>query len=154
MPAETTPARINWGVRAALIVLPLGLIAGLCAAAYVRPYDEAGRPLTMGSHTQLGLEPCGFKAATGKPCASCGMTTSFALLAHGDPVNSLRANWVGTLLCMFCVALIPWCAACLARGRLIGARSLERPLLVAGAAFAILALARWGVILALEGAGV
>ena len=54
------------------------------------------------------MPPCNFKTWTGKPCPSCGMTTSFALLIRGDVANSLRANWVGTLLAGFCMVLIPY----------------------------------------------
>ena len=30
------------------------------------------------------MPPCNFVLMTGKPCPSCGMTTSFALLVRGD----------------------------------------------------------------------
>ena len=66
------------------------------AAFRIHPYDADGNPRTSATHTQLGMPPCNFVTLTGKPCPSCGMTTSFALLVRGDVVSSLRANWVGT----------------------------------------------------------
>ena len=63
---------------------------------------------------------------TGVPCPSCGMTTSFALLLHGDIANSLRANAVGTLLAVFCLVLIPWSLACVVFKRFFLIVSLDR----------------------------
>src|SRR5260370_8203293 len=80
----------------------------------------------METHTQLGLPPCNFKVVTGLPCPSCGMTTSFALLVHGDFRNSLRANAVGTLLAIFCLAFIPWSLFSAVRGRSLFVVSLEK----------------------------
>jgi hypothetical protein len=47
----------------------------------------------------LGLHyECPFKALTGLPCATCGMTRAFVFLAHGDPRASLAASPFGALL--------------------------------------------------------
>ncbi|MCU0218495.1 DUF2752 domain-containing protein, partial [Mycobacterium tuberculosis] len=59
---------------------------------------------------------------TGKPCPACGMTTSFSLLMHADVPNSLRANWVGTLLCATILLIAPWAAVSAVRGRLLWVR--------------------------------
>jgi hypothetical protein len=103
----------------------------------------------METHTQIGLPPCTFKRMFGVPCPSCGMTTSFALLMHGDPANSLRANAVGTLLAMFLLALIPWSLVSAVRGRAVFIQSMERALTVVVGVFLVLMLARWLVVLAL-----
>jgi hypothetical protein len=76
------------------------------------------------------------------------MTTSFALLMHGDPVNSLRANAVGTLLAVFCLALIPWCLASAASRRILLIHSAERALTWVVLGFLSLMLLRWAVVLA------
>jgi hypothetical protein len=47
-----------------------------------------------GTHLQIGLRPCGFLERTGLPCATCGMTTSFAQFVRG---NVLAAAWVQPL---------------------------------------------------------
>jgi len=46
---------------------------------------------------ELGLE-CPFRAATGLPCASCGMTHAFAYLARGEVGPALAASPLGAAL--------------------------------------------------------
>ncbi len=41
---------------------------------------------------------CPFKALTGLPCATCGMTHAFVYLAHGAPRAALAASPFGALL--------------------------------------------------------
>lgn len=42
----------------------------------------------VGTHTQLGMAPCGFVSIFGLPCPSCGYTTSFSLFSHGRVLAS------------------------------------------------------------------
>jgi len=51
-----------------------------------------------GTHEQLGLPPCRFFQLTHIPCFSCGMTTSWAWMAHGHPVESFLAQPMGAVL--------------------------------------------------------
>ncbi|HVP68317.1 MAG TPA: DUF2752 domain-containing protein [Anaeromyxobacteraceae bacterium] len=46
---------------------------------------------------ELGLV-CPFRAATGLPCASCGMTHAFVHLARGEVVAALAASPLGAVL--------------------------------------------------------
>jgi uncharacterized protein DUF2752 len=140
------PILTRW-VRAALVLIALLLVGLFWLAITIDPYDADGQPLTMGTHRQLGLPVCGFVRMTGLPCPSCGMTTSFALLMHGDPVASLRANAVGTLFALFLLALVPWNLVSAARGRWLWVRSIEPWLLGAVIAFIGLAAIRWGIVL-------
>ena len=80
---------------------------------------------------------------TGKPCPSCGMTTSFSLLVHGDIGNSLKANWVGTLLAVFWMSLIPWGIASAIRGRLVKVRNGELFATFSVGVILTLMMARW-----------
>src|SRR5437667_12357904 len=101
------PARLSRHMRFLLALMALGIVVVCALAVWINPYDADGRPRSMATHTQLGLPPCSMVLLTGKPCPACGMTTAFALLAHGDVPNSLAANWVGTLLALVWIALIP-----------------------------------------------
>ncbi|MEM9021793.1 MAG: DUF2752 domain-containing protein [Planctomycetota bacterium] len=72
---------------------PCATVLGL--AAYLRP-DSAG----LGTHTQLGLPPCGFKLATGVPCATCGCTTSFSHAANGSLLDAYITQPFGATLAL------------------------------------------------------
>jgi hypothetical protein len=136
-------------VRGWLVGLALALVAVFVTAWELNPYGPDGSPRRMETHRQLGLPPCTFYALTGLPCPSCGMTTSFALLVRGDVANSFRANAVGTLLALVCLALIPWALVSAACKRPLFIRSLDRALAVAVLGFLGLMLLRWAIVLGL-----
>jgi hypothetical protein len=147
-PEYVLPVLTRW-VRGALLAVAAGLVLVFAIALWLNPYDQEGRPRRLETHTQMGLPPCTFKTVTGLPCPSCGMTTSFALLMHGDVWNSLKANAVGTLLAAFCLGLVPWCLAGVIRGRPYFVWSLERALTRLIVIFLILMLVRWVVVIGL-----
>jgi magnesium-transporting ATPase (P-type) len=137
------PVKQAWWVRIFLLVLALGFTTVIVIAAFLRPYTEDGTARTMSTHTQLGLEPCSMVVLTGKPCPACGMTTSFALLMHGDVGNSLKANWVGTLFCASIIVLTPWLVWSSIRGRLVGVRNPEMFSTILLSALLLLMTGRW-----------
>ena len=144
-------ARVRWAVRVSLIAMGLGLATVFGIAVWLNPYEADGRPRSMATHTQLGMPACNFVAWAGKPCPSCGMTTSFALLVRGDVRASLAANWVGTLLAVCWAVLMPWALASGLAGRPLlvprGRGEVITTGLVGG--FLVLMLGRWlGVLLA------
>jgi hypothetical protein len=130
-------------VRVFLAAMAVGFVAVLVTAACLRPYAADGAPNRMGTHQQLGLEPCNMVVLTGKPCPACGMTTSFALLVHGDVANSLRANWVGTLFCASLFVLAPWAAVSAWRGRLLWVRNGELFATILLSSLLLLMMGRW-----------
>ena len=85
----------------------LGVVV-FALAAILNPYDEAGLPRTHGTHRQLGLPACTLKALTGISCPSCGMTTTFSLLMHGDPAAAWRTNWAGCVVAALAMAGTIW----------------------------------------------
>ena len=121
--------------------------AAFGAAAWLDPYDASGRPLAQGTHRQLGLPPCMLHVVTGLPCPACGMTTSVALLAHGDVAAAWRTNWAGTLIGLLGAAATLWLAACAAglpAGRWPAEATVRRLVIAA----AILALVRYAAVVA------
>jgi hypothetical protein len=123
----------------ALVVFVAGLlIIGLSAS--LRP-DPRG----FGTHEQLGLPPCGFRACTGIPCPTCGVTTSFAHFARGEVAPAFRAQPIGA---------VGFLVVCIATG-LAGARLVlgkprpgliaNLPWRIAASAFVLLWAAHWGM---------
>ena len=51
-----------------------------------------------GTHTQLGLPPCGSVLVFGRPCPGCGMTTSVSALVHLDIAGAVRAHPLGPFM--------------------------------------------------------
>lgn len=70
--SEAATNRLLGAMAAVVCAVWLGV------AVWVVP-DSAGH----GSHTQLGMPPCGWVIAFDKPCPTCGMTTAFAHAARG-----------------------------------------------------------------------
>jgi hypothetical protein len=95
--AEVLPT----GVRLAAMGIALGCLLALVVAATLQP--NAGGSAT---HTQLGLQPCAFLQRTGIPCPSCGMTTSWAWLAHGNLAASLYVQPMGTVLAVIAAGCV------------------------------------------------
>jgi hypothetical protein len=55
-------------------------------------------PAGHGTHTQLGLPPCGFYTITGLPCPGCGLTTCFSHMVRGEVIDAAWANPFGVML--------------------------------------------------------
>jgi hypothetical protein len=77
--------------------LMIGCLAVLIVAAGLTPSSDG-----TATHTQLGLEPCGFLVRTGLPCPACGMTTSFAWFVRGNLPASLYVQPMGMVLAAIC----------------------------------------------------
>jgi len=105
VPLGTVGSRITWFVLAALPATVIGTARALTP-----------NPLGHGTHTQLGLPPCGFLMVTGFPCPGCGLTTSFANMADFHFIDAARANAFGVLLFLVSFATIPVALAGLVRG--------------------------------------
>ena len=83
----------DWVDRAASLAIALPTGAILAAARWVTP-----SPLGHSTHLQLGLGRCTFLSLTGYPCPMCGMTTTFAYMAHLDPLHAIVTQPFGVLL--------------------------------------------------------
>ena len=147
--APRRAAPTAWYVRAVLLSIGATLAVVFGVAFSLDPYNPDGSPRSMATHTKLGLPPCNFVELTGKPCPSCGMTTSFALLVRGDVRASLRANWVGTTLAAFWAVLLVWAVAGGLAGRplFIPKGRGELVVTVVVGVFLVLMIGRWIVVL-------
>lgn len=86
---------LGLGQRAVSLVIALGCAAVLILGAWMDP-----SPAGHGTHTQLGIPPCGWKFALGYPCATCGMTTAVSHAAHGDVWSSVKVQPFGFLVAL------------------------------------------------------
>lgn len=89
-----------------LVLHVAGLALSLCAlvaAALLSP-DPRGH----GTHEQMGLSPCRYLVATGRPCISCGLTTSYSWMARARVVDAWRANPAGIPLFLVTLATPLW----------------------------------------------
>ncbi|MFG0249302.1 MAG: DUF2752 domain-containing protein [Phycisphaeraceae bacterium JB051] len=94
-PQDTAAPQSRLKARVISLLVFVACLPLLGIAAWLDP-DPAG----MGTHVQLGLRPCTFEEATNLPCATCGMTTSFAHAAHGQLIQSFLVQPAGMLLCL------------------------------------------------------
>lgn len=107
--APETPGSVStWKVRLASAAVAIASTAILAVALRLSPSTTG-----LGTHTAIGLPPCGFLESTGLPCPTCGMTTAFSLMAHGRPIAAFRAQPAGALLFVITLAsmLAGWRAA-------------------------------------------
>ncbi len=108
-----------------LVLVAAGLAALLGVARWLEP-DPRG----YGTHTQLGLGPCAFATITGRPCPTCGMTTSFAWFSRGCLARSWQANPGGCLIALLSIPVGFWLLLCCWFKRPVGFQSIDRPLMV------------------------
>ena len=92
----------NWVSLVTWAILFAGPLAVLITAAMLTP-SSAGH----GTHTQLGLPPCGFLVYTGYPCPGCGLTTSFSNMIRFQVGGAFHANPFGILLFLCTAAMVP-----------------------------------------------
>lgn len=83
-------APVSGWARWSHALLLLGVLVMVSVGLYLTP-DPAGH----GTHQQLGLPPCTIYYLTGRPCPSCGLTTSVSAILHGQFGLAWRANPMG-----------------------------------------------------------
>jgi hypothetical protein len=135
--AGERPPRPGAIARVGLIALATLLIGLLATAGRLRP-DPRG----FGTHEQLGLSPCAILRLTGRPCPTCGMTTSFAWFVRGRLARSWRASPAGLLAAATSVVLVPWLLA-LAAGLRIGRRPVGSTLMALAVVAAAVTVLTW-----------
>ncbi len=97
-----------WFGHALILVMAVGVVG--VAALLTPSYDAVS--LYGGDVPVL----CGWRRLTGWPCLGCGLTRSFAFMAHGRLADAFRMHPLGPLLFMGVAAQIPWRSFILWRG--------------------------------------
>ncbi len=138
-PPDLTSERLGKTTRFLLVGFALGLMIVLYIAWRLVP-DPKG----YGTDTQLQF-------TMGRPCPTCGMTTSFAWFVRANLIQSWRANPAGSLIAGFSVVLIPWLLFVAVGGRPRPFRTLEQPLVGLSVAVVALTLISWTVRMILGG---
>ncbi len=131
-------ARLSIARRTMLATASLVLIALLATAATLTPSSRG-----FGTHAQLGLGECFVVRQWGVRCPSCGMTTSWARLLHGDLAGAAAANAGGLVMCLLGIAAVPWLLATAAVGRWCYLRPDAGLVFPLFAAVALLVLLDW-----------
>lgn len=107
---ERIPTSVVDRGMGALLFFPGATVLAL--AAWLTP-----SPAGFGTHTQLGLGSCVMLSLTGLPCPMCGMTTTFAHMAHGHLWSALVNQPFGVALFVLTVLGTILGGADLASGR-------------------------------------
>ncbi len=112
-PSDSTGSTGNWRALQPWLWSAIAASAALVLllAAWLEP-DSRGH----GTHTQLGLPPCGFWLLTGSPCPGCGLTTAFAHAIRGQWALAADANAFGLLLFVVVCAALPLALLGVSRG--------------------------------------
>jgi hypothetical protein len=95
------PAAAPASIQPILRRLPGGMLFAACLALLLVAAGLTPNDKRIGTHTQLGLAPCGFEMASGLPCATCGMTTAFSHATDGNLPAAFYTQPTGALLAIF-----------------------------------------------------
>lgn len=98
-PLSQAEPRHGLSVRLVALIVALVAISPLLVGVWLEPLSGG-----VGTHSELGLPACAFLQSTRMPCATCGMTTSFALAAHGRVVQAVLNQPAGGVLAILAAA--------------------------------------------------
>lgn len=106
----TEPAR-RWSLKCEWALF-VGWLIMIGIALWLHP-----SPLLHGTHKQIGMGECGFYQLFHRPCPTCGLTTSFAAVAHLDIVTAVRAHVMGPWLFLLLSSIGAACGYSVITGR-------------------------------------
>ena len=107
-----TPIRISLYARVITLAVAAGCIYVIYHAVTLQPAPEG-----YGTHRAMGFLACNMISATGIPCPTCGMTTSFAWFFRGNLLASAYVQPAGFLLAYVLTMLLPLALYQAATGR-------------------------------------
>ena len=136
---ERIPRPLPKSESVVLVLLVLGLLFVFGALFFGTDPDPRGH----GTHEQLGMTPCSWPLAYGKPCVTCGVTTSASLLLHGRPIDSFLAQPFGMLLTLTGLVFIELAISHLVRRECLVSRIAFWPWAKIYIAWVLLLFAAW-----------
>lgn len=121
----------------------LAWTAVTAAALWLRP-----SPTGHGTHTQLGLPPCGSVVLFHRPCPGCGLTTAVCSTVRGDLPFALKANVFGPVFyALFTVLSFIALGAWVLKKRMdVGTRPMTALLLALLAAYVVFGAVRFALV--------
>lgn len=108
----TSPGGIRRRDRLLLVVGSMLIFFLFGVAARLTPSQNG-----LGTHRQLGLPPCGFRVVLGIPCPTCGFTTTWSHVMHGNFMAAAKTNLGGLLLWFFAAISAVWMLVSGCRGK-------------------------------------
>lgn len=96
------------------------------------------------THTQLGLQPCGWPVVHGMPCPTCGCTTAACHLVHGSFVDAFVTQPFGAALALVGLLLGAHALYCLLRRHSFVDLWLRMPFAKVVIALVVLFFVGWG----------
>jgi len=136
---QSEQKEISGQLRLVLGAIGLGLVCLFVVAAILKP-----SPCEIGTHQELGLPPCSFLVLFGVPCPTCGMTTAWACLMHGDLSGAFRANIGGVLLAVLAMVAVAWLMTSAVRGRWLGWKPNGKAVAYVSTVIVAITLVQWG----------
>ncbi len=101
-------------------------------------------PRGLGTHEQLGMEPCGWaQGPNGIPCPTCGVTTAACLVVHLHPIDAVKTQPFGAVMALAGLALAGAAAFCLAKRKAFLDLIAWLPYGTIVVSFTVLLLASW-----------
>ncbi len=135
----TPPVPIGWRIRLAWMIVAV-ICAGTLGLATRLPPNARG----FGTHEALGLYPCGFVLRTGLPCPTCGMTTAFSHMMHGQVGRAFIVQPAGALLCFGTAVMLALSVTAAWRGRMVNLRWAQIDPVRVSLCIGIVFLGSWG----------
>lgn len=96
-----------------------------------------------GTHEQLGLSPCYFQVITGLRCPTCGATTAWSHVLHGNLGRAIAVNLGGLLSCAVALVGVPWLLLTAILGRWPVFQPQLRPLLIVATIWLLIVMLDW-----------
>ncbi|MEJ7591742.1 MAG: DUF2752 domain-containing protein [Planctomycetaceae bacterium] len=124
--------------RLLTVLLGAGIVVVFGIAVWLKP-DPRG----FGTHQQLGMPPCTFRALTGVNCPHCGLTTSFSWFVRGHFENSMKANPAGLMLASASIFFLIWSVVVSLRGTYVITHEPGRVLLIGFGIWVLFSVVIW-----------